>query len=453
MEEVKILIIEDDASFASLLQNQLSMLGYSPYDLVHIDNLAEAQEIKLEFEPDVILLDLNIRDSSGIETYEKINSVFKEAPIVVLSGMDDRNLALRIVAKGAQDYLLKNEINGGALDKTIKYGMLRKTFQVKLSESERKYKDLFYNSPQPMLQLVDSTKEISYCNQAALKLFDADNASNLIGVNLMRFLPSDRSLTTNELMVDSTNELQVLHSLKGNVRMVQVTLNPLQEEKDAAICLIVDKTEEQAFEQKKYDIIAQAEEGEKKKIARELHDGIGQQLVLLNLLLQNIEAKEGEQSSLDNIRQLLQSSIQELRELAYNLLPPALDKGFVNALERFSHRINSLGSVVLNLNLSTALTEDSFINVDSFNLYRIVQEVLNNALKHSKATRIDIYVEVQIEHLVIRIIDNGVGFDAEAVSEGLGLQNIKYRMKMAGIRGELSSEPGKGVEVVLKVAR
>ena len=453
MEEVKILIIEDDASFASLLQNQLSMLGYSLYDLVNIDNLAEAEEIKDEFEPDVILLDLNIRDSSGIETYEKISSVFKEAPIVVLSGMDDRNLAMRIVAKGAQDYLLKNEINGGALDKTIKYGMLRKTFQVKLSESERKYKDLFYNSPQPMLQLVDSSKEITYCNQAAIKLFDAENAVDLIGSTLMQFLKSDPIKYSNEWIVDSSNQLQVLHTLKNGIRTVQVTLNPLQEEKDAVICLIVDKTEEQAFEQKKYDIIAQAEEGEKKKIARELHDGIGQQLVLLNLLLQNVEAKEEDQSSMDNIRQLLQSSIQELRELAYNLLPPALDKGFVNALDRFAHRINSLGTVVLNLNLSPALTEDSFINVDSFNLYRIVQEVLNNALKHSKATQIDIFVEVQSEYILIRIMDNGVGFDAELVSEGLGLQNIKYRMKMAGIRGELTSEPGKGVEVVLKVAR
>jgi two-component system sensor histidine kinase UhpB len=453
MEEVKILIIEDDASFASLLQNQLSILGYSPYDLVHIDNLLEAQEIMHEFEPDVILLDLNIRDSSGIETYEKISSVFKEAPIVVLSGMDDRNLAMRIVAKGAQDYLLKNEINGGALDKTIKYGMLRKTFQVKLSESERKYKDLFYNSPQPMLQLVDSSKEISYCNQAAIKLFDAENAKDLIGSTLLQFLKSDPIKSSNEWIVDSSNELQVLHTLKANIRTVQVTLNPLQEEKDAVICLIVDKTEEQAFEQKKYDIIAQAEEGEKKKIARELHDGIGQQLVLLNLLLQNVEAKEKDQSSMENIRQLLQSSIQELRELAYNLLPPALDRGFVNALERFAHRINSLGSVVLSLNLSSALTEESFFNVDSFNLYRIVQEVLNNALKHSKATQIDIYVEVENEHLVIRIIDNGVGFDTDAVSEGLGLQNIKYRMKMAGIRGKLTSESGKGVEVLLKVAR
>ena len=74
--------------------------------------------------------------------------------------------------------------------------------------------------------------------------FDADNASDLIGVNLMRFLPSDRSLTTNELMVDSTNELQVLHSLKGNVRMVQVTLNPLQEEKDATDNLFCFKSED-----------------------------------------------------------------------------------------------------------------------------------------------------------------------------------------------------------------
>ena len=183
MEEVKILIVEDDASFASLLQNQLTILGYNPYDLVHIDNLADASSVKEEFEPDVILLDLNIRDSSGIETYERISSVFSEAPVVVLSGMDDRNLALRIVSKGAQDYLLKNEINGGALDKTIKYGMLRKTFQAKLSDSERKYKDLFYNSPLPMLQLVASTNEISFGNQAALDLFGADDPLALIVVS------------------------------------------------------------------------------------------------------------------------------------------------------------------------------------------------------------------------------------------------------------------------------
>jgi len=154
MENVNILIVEDDLSFASLLQERLVLLGYSSYDIVSIDAIADAIAVKEEFTPDVILLDLNIRDSSGIATYDRIQAVFDGATIIVLSGMDNRALSLEIVAKGAQDYLLKNEINAGVLDKTIKYGMLRRTFQVQLTESEKKYKDLFYNSPLPMLKKI-----------------------------------------------------------------------------------------------------------------------------------------------------------------------------------------------------------------------------------------------------------------------------------------------------------
>ena len=145
MENVNILIVEDDLSFASLLQERLVLLGYSSYDIVSIDAIADALEVKVEFTPDVILLDLNIRDSSGIATYDRIQAIFDGATIIVLSGMDNRALSLEIVAKGAQDYLLKNEINAGVLDKTIKYGMLRRTFQVQLTESEKKYKDCITN--------------------------------------------------------------------------------------------------------------------------------------------------------------------------------------------------------------------------------------------------------------------------------------------------------------------
>jgi signal transduction histidine kinase len=239
--------------------------------------------------------------------------------------------------------------------------------------------------------------------------------------------------------------------LNNSVRAVTITINALSEVKDAEICLIVDKTAEQLFEQRKYEIIAQAEEGEKKKIARELHDGIGQQLVLLNLLLQNVNVLPEEKAGLENIQQLLQNSIQELRELAYNLLPPALDKGFINALDRFAYRINALGSIVMHLDIGEDVTEDSFANVDHFNLYRIVQEVINNALKHSHATEITISIAPQEHNLVLRILDNGVGFDPSKAKEGLGLQNIHYRMKMTGIRGGITSQPGKGVEVELIV--
>ena len=449
MENVNILIVEDDLSFASLLQERLVLLGYSSYDIVSIDAIADALEVKEEFTPDVILLDLNIRDSSGIATYERIQAIFDGATIIVLSGMDNRALSLEIVAKGAQDYLLKNEINAGVLDKTIKYGMLRRTFQVQLTESEKKYKDLFNNSPLPMLKLSVSTYEILFCNQAALTLFDATNAHEIVGKSLNDFIISEENLTTDELIPRWIGSYKQ-RTLNNQELSTQIILNQLTEDKEAYIALVVDKTDELLFEQGKYEIIAQAEEGEKKKIARELHDGIGQQLVLLNLLLQNLTPLASEEGALEQIKQLLQGSIQELREMAYNLLPPALDKGFLNALERFAHRINATGKMTLTLNIDDQINEESFVNVDRFNLYRIVQEVLNNALKHSKASEISISIQpVKGSKISLVVIDNGVGFDGEGLNEGLGMQNMKHRMDMAGIKGSISSEKGRGVIVEL----
>ena len=451
MENVNILIVEDDLSFASLLQERLVLLGYSSYDIVSIDAIADALEVKEEFTPDVILLDLNIRDSSGIETYDRIQAIFDEATIIVLSGMDNRTLSLEIVAKGAQDYLLKNEINAGVLDKTIKYGMLRRTFQVQLTESEKKYKDLFYNSPLPMLKLAVNTYEILFCNQAALTLFDAENASEIVGKSLNDFIVSEQKLSSEDQTPRwmGSYKQRTIHQQELST---QIVLNQLKEDKEAYIALVVDKTDELVFEQRKYDIIAQAEEGEKKKIARELHDGIGQQLVLLNLLLQNLTPVDSDEGALEQIKQLLQGSIQELREMAYNLLPPALDKGFLNALERFAHRINATGKMTLTLSIDDQINEESFVNVDRFNLYRIVQEVLNNALKHSKASEISIDIQpIQGSKIRLIVIDNGVGFDGEGLNEGLGMQNMKHRMDMAGIQGKISSQKGSGVIVELIV--
>jgi signal transduction histidine kinase len=449
MENVNILIVEDDLSFASLLQERLVLLGYSSYDIVSIDAIADAKEVKEEFTPDVILLDLNIRDSSGIATYDRIQAIFDGATIIVLSGMDNRALSLEIVSKGAQDYLLKNEINAGVLDKTIKYGMLRRTFQVQLTESEKKYKDLFNNSPLPMLKLSVSTYEILFCNQAALTLFDASSANEIVGKSLNEFIISEQNLSAEDNSPRWMGYYKQ-RTLTEQEISTQIILNQLTEDKEAYIALVVDKTDELLFEQRKYDIIAQAEEGEKKKIARELHDGLGQQLVLLNLLLQNLTPVASDEGALEQIKQLLQGSIQELREMAYNLLPPALEKGFLNALERFAHRINATGKMTLTLSIADQINEESFVNVDRFNLYRIVQEVLNNALKHSKASEISISIQpIEGSKISLVVIDNGVGFNSEGLNEGLGMQNMKHRMDMAGIKGSISSEKGRGVIVEL----
>ena len=93
-------------------------------------------------EPEVILLDLNISDSSGIETFEKVNERFPLAAIIVLSGMDDEELALLSVKKGAQDYILKTELNPTVLAKSMQYGLERKRLISELFLSNEQLKKL-----------------------------------------------------------------------------------------------------------------------------------------------------------------------------------------------------------------------------------------------------------------------------------------------------------------------
>ena len=126
MNDTLVLLVEDDISYSDMVQIQLNSIGCSSTNIIAIQSIEEAKEVKNELDPDVILLDLNILDSNGLSTYEKINELFQQSSVIVLSGMDDQNLALEIVAKGGQDYILKSDVKPQILEKTINYGILRK---------------------------------------------------------------------------------------------------------------------------------------------------------------------------------------------------------------------------------------------------------------------------------------------------------------------------------------
>ncbi len=216
------------------------------------------------------------------------------------------------------------------------------------------------------------------------------------------------------------------------------------------ISLIIDRTKEIEFERRKFDIISHAEESEKKKIARELHDGLGQQMVLLNLLFQNFNPSDDQKESYTDLSNLLQSCIREVKEIAYNLLPPELEKGFLNAMERFAHRVNAIGEIQFRIEIKDDIEESDLEKVDKFNLYRIIQEVFNNAVKHSQAETFTVQIcRGEKNKIEISASDNGVGFDMEKVQKGLGLENINYRINMSGVQGEFSSEIGKGTAINL----
>ncbi|MBM3429682.1 MAG: response regulator [Bacteroidetes bacterium] len=440
-----ILVVEDDLSYSDLVQFQLTTIGCSAVNIISVQSIAEVQEVKLEIDPDVILLDLNILDSNGINTYNQVSSIYPDASLIVLSGMDDQTIALEIVSRGAPDYILKSEVKPQILEKTINYAMLRKSMLQRIAFSEKRYREVFEKSPLPMFQLSGEDFQIEMVNTAALQFYGF-NADYLIGKSF-GILSKNRVLAISEN--NSIRIIQITQNLTE--KTVDVILNRIHENEEVFIALVIDKTEELLFEKNKYQIISQAEEGEKKKIARELHDGLGQQMVLLNLLFQNFTPSDEQRAQYQDLGNLLQSCIREVKDIAYNLLPPELEKGFINAMDRFANRINNIGMVDFKLEIDENITEDLLNAVDKFNLYRLVQEVVNNAIKHSKSKDIIFRMRLLDEYIETHIIDQGVGFDLEKVSQGLGIQNIYHRLKLANLDGEFNATPGNGTSVTFKI--
>jgi len=129
---VKLLLIEDNHGDARLIQEMLSGVSDPPYALTWVQRLTVAFE-KLSQEPaDLILLDLTLPESSGLETFGKVQELVPDTPVIILTGLNDQSMAIRAVQMGAQDYLLKGSIDTNLLLRSINYAIERHRLQLKL---------------------------------------------------------------------------------------------------------------------------------------------------------------------------------------------------------------------------------------------------------------------------------------------------------------------------------
>lgn len=127
-QSTKVLLIEDDTVDSELVHRSLTQQSDHHYDILHVDSLEKATEIDHD-DFDVILLDLTLPDSTGLDTVTRMLEAFPDTPIIVLTGSDDPNVGTSVVQLGAQDFCTKGEVNTFPLIKTIQYAMLRKKAQ------------------------------------------------------------------------------------------------------------------------------------------------------------------------------------------------------------------------------------------------------------------------------------------------------------------------------------
>jgi two-component system, cell cycle sensor histidine kinase and response regulator CckA len=147
-QQIKVLLVEDNPGDVLLLQETLAEITLVSFNLLHVERLSEALT-QLETETvDVILLDLLLPDSAGLETFTTIHQQVPHTPIVVLTGMSDETLALNAVQAGAQDYLVKGRVSGGdLLMRSMRYAIERKRVESILQQRERELRTLTEHAP------------------------------------------------------------------------------------------------------------------------------------------------------------------------------------------------------------------------------------------------------------------------------------------------------------------
>ena len=206
--------------------------------------------------------------------------------------------------------------------------------------------------------------------------------------------------------------------------------------------------------------LIESQEHERKRVASELHDGLGQNLLVIKNQLYYITQYDTlQQQTIDRINQLSEvasTAIEEVRQLSYNLRPILLERaGITSTLyDTISKTESSSG-----LSFVTAIEniDEVFSTEEQINLYRIVQESLSNVLKYAEATLVEVKLKKSATSIQLLIRDDGKGFDlhTDLSKHGLGIQSIRERSEILGGSMKLESEKGRGttIEVTIPIKR
>lgn len=255
----------------------------------------------------------------------------------------------------------------------------------------------------------------------------------------------------------------ILFSLLFLFSAVAIYLYRLQKQKLATKNLIAQQQEEisnqkitdleNSLKIKNLKAMVKGQEAERTRIATDLHDSLGGMLSTLKLQYDSLQLDHKDLSDDQDyykIMDLIDEACKDVRDIARNLKPNALERlGLAAALRDLINRYSSRGVMDISLHMNEVdglLDEDSKLHV-----YRIIQELLNNSLKHAQASEIDVQVNQNGHDLVIVVEDNGIGFDKTVVRKGLGFGNLLSRVNLLKGSMEVDSTVNKGTSVIVHI--
>ena len=196
-------------------------------------------------------------------------------------------------------------------------------------------------------------------------------------------------------------------------------------------------------------------ETERQRLAVDIHDGLGQNLLVIrNKILMALKKKSTIstlEETLESLLEVTTEALDDTRAMSHNLRPPILNTmGLTVAIQSLVEKMRVSSALKINLDMKDSI--DGLIQKElEINVYRILQESFNNAFKHSKAIKIEIFIEKIANELLINFRDNGKGFDQGKIQMGQGLLGIKERVSLMRGTFLIQSENKKGTKIMIKI--
>ena len=295
--------------------------------------------------------------------------------------------------------------------------------------------------------LIDVHGIIQFVNPAAETLFGYE-VKELMGKNINQLMPSphrelhdsyikDYLKTGNKKVIGTGRQLLGLRK-DGSQFPMYLSLGEIQLKHTHLFAgLIMDLSVQQRLQREILAIPAR----EQQRIGEELHDGLGQQLTGLSMLAQSLlnKASKPEHELASQLASGLHEALTQVRALARGLMPIQIyADGFTISLKEITETIEQQSHIPIKLQLDDVVL--LFDDATATHLYRIVQESLNNAVKHAEASRINVSLKIEQDHGVLEIIDNGIGIPLDIEdSSGLGLNIMRHRCGL--FDGEITINP------------
>ena len=480
-KQLKILILEDSYVDAEIVQRSL---GKERLD--YRFNLANNKETFLlaltQFEPDVILADNSLPQFDATEALKIVRQQTLHIPFIMVTGTVSEEFAAGIIKSGADDFILKDRLARlpaaieGALKQQQNEIEKKNAFR-KLSESEEKFRSLLESAPDAMV-IMDDLGGIQLINAQTEKMFGY-GSPEIIGKNVKLLLPSRTHQPDASGHADFFKNLglmQIGEGLEltgqrknGQQFPVEINLSPLETASGlvitAAIRDITDRKEaEKALKTLEQEILDQkvqeqkrisraiisAQEKERNRIGQELHDNICQILSTAKLYIEVAKENRPELDELiDYPIELIHNSITEIRSLSKRSVTPLKD---INLNELTQMLVSNLDNTTTIKTTFVCTVAGQAIDDDlKLNIYRIIQEQLNNIVKHAAAENVSVSIEADHKAIHVIVKDDGKGFDLKKKRNGIGISNMINRIE--SFNGEISMEssPGNGCTIRVRL--